>query len=208
MPDKIDLRKELKHLYRPSPKKPVIVEVPAFNFLMVDGQGDPNTSIEFKEAIETLFPFSYNLKFAVKKRTGVDYSVMPLEGRWWGTPKELTQFTAEDKAKWKWTLMMVQPEYITQVLVDEFFEVLVKKNLSSLSKVRFETFDEGWVIQMMHIGPFDDEWKTVEIMDSFVKEQGYKKIGKHHEIYLSDFRRTAPEKLKTVLRHQIKKNNC
>jgi len=205
MSDKIDLRKELKYLYRPSSKKPVIVEVPAFNFLMIDGQGDPNTSKEFQEAIETLFPFSYNLKFAVKKRTGVDYSVMPLEGRWWGTPKEQTQFTAEDKAKWKWTLMMMQPEFVTQELVDEFFEILVKKKLPALSKVHYETFDESWVIQMMHIGPFDDEWKTMEIMDSFVEEQGYEKVGEHHEIYLSDFRRTALEKLKTVLRHQIKK---
>ena len=204
--EKLDLKKELKHLYNPSPKKPVTIEVPKMNFLMIDGEGDPNTSQMFQDAIQTLFPLSYTLKFKVKKGMEIDYPVMALEGLWWGTPKGLTKFTSEDKAQWFWTLMMMQPDIITAEMVETAMEeVRKKKDPPLLDNVRFESFEEGLVVQQMHIGPFDEEWKTVEPMHAWVEEQGYRLIGKHHEIYLSDMRRTAPEKLKTVLRHPIVK---
>jgi hypothetical protein len=203
---RLDLKKELKHLYNPSPKKPVIIEVPKMNFIMIDGEGDPNTSQMFQDAIQTLFPLSYTLKFKVKKDMEIDYPVMALEGLWWGTPKGLTKFTSDDKAQWFWTLMMMQPDIITPDLVEiAIAEVRKNKDPPLLDNVRFESFEEGLVVQQMHIGPFDDEWKTVEPMHAWTEEQGYKLTGKHHEIYLSDMRRTAPEKLKTVLRHPIKK---
>lgn len=202
---KLDLKKDLKHLYDPSPKKPVIIEVPKMNFLMLDGEGDPNTSQMFQDAIQTLFPLSYTLKFKVKKELEIDYPVMALEGLWWGTPKGLTKFTSDDKANWFWTLMMMQPDIITEDMVKDSIEtVRKKKDPPLLNEVRFESFEEGLVVQQMHIGPFDDEWKTVEPMHVWVEEQGYKLVNKHHEIYLSDMRRTPPEKLKTVLRHPIK----
>jgi hypothetical protein len=204
--EKRDLKKELKHLYKPSPKRPVIIDVPEMNFLMIDGEGDPNTSQMFQDAIATLFPLSYNLKFKVKKKQEIDYGVMPLEGLWWGTPKGLTKFTSDDRDKWFWTLMMMQPEMISEEMVNTAIEeVQKKKNPPMIENVRFENFNEGSVVQQMHIGPFSDEWKTVEPMHKWVEEQGYKLKEKHHEIYLSDMRRTAPEKLKTVLRHPIQK---
>ena len=204
--EKIDLKKQLKHLYSPSSKKPVIVEVPKMSFLMIDGEGDPNTSQMFQDAIATLFPLSYTLKFTVKKGLELDYPVMALEGLWTGTPKGLTRFTSDDKAQWNWTLMMMQPEIISEEMVNEGIEtVRKKKDPPLLDKVRFESFEEGPVVQQMHIGPFDDEWKTVEPMHKWIEEQGYELTGKHHEIYLSDMRRTAPEKLKTVLRHPVVK---
>ncbi len=204
--EKIDLKKKLKHLYSPSPTKPVIIEVPRMNFFMLDGKGDPNTSQMFQDAILTLFPLSYTLKFKAKKELEIDYTVMPLEGRWRGTEKGLTRFTSSDKEHWSWTLMMMQPDIITGEMANAAVEeVGKKKDPPLLEKVRFESFEEGLVVQQMYIGPFDDEWKTVEPMHSWIEEQGYRLINEHHEIYLSDMRRTAPEKLRTVLRYPIEK---
>ncbi len=203
---KLDLKKELKHLYNPTSGKPVIVEVPRMNFIMIDGEGDPNTSETFQKALEVLYGISYTIKFASKKELEVDYPVMALEGLWWGTPKGLTRFTPDDKAEWKWTLMMMQPDHIS----DEFFEkqkevLREKKDPSMIDDVRYESFEEGLAVQQMHIGPYSEEWRTVEPMHSWAEEQGYQLIGKHHEIYIGDPRRAAPEKLKTVLRHPIGK---
>jgi hypothetical protein len=200
---KVDLRKEWKHLYKPSPKKVEIVDVPQMNFLMIDGRGDPNTSQEFQEAVEALFGVSYTAKFMVKKgETAIDYSVMPLEGLWW--MDDMADFSIERKHEWKWTAMIMQPEYVSADLLQAAMaQVEKKKNPPALSKLRFESYHEGKSAQIMHIGPFAEEGPTVEKIHQFIEDNGYALSGKHHEIYLSDFRRAAPEKLKTVIRQPV-----
>ena len=201
--EKIDFKTELKHLYSPSAKKVEIVEVPQMNFLMVDGEGDPNTSKSFSDAIEALYPVSYTLKFMVKKgKMGVDYGVLPLEALWWSD--DVSAFSTGKKEAWKWTLMIMQPEFITQNMVEEAKdEVTRKKNPASLPLVRFEAFKEGKAAQIMHIGPFSEEGPTIEKVHLFIKENGSRRVGKHHEIYLSDIRRAAPEKWKTIVRQPM-----
>ena len=201
---KIDYKKELKHLYNASPKKVEMVEVPRMNFLMIDGQGDPNTSQAFQDAVEALFSLSYTLKFMIKKgKEGIDYGVMPLEGLWWAD--DMSQFITQNKDNWKWTVMIMQPEYVTANLVHEAIEQLKKKKgLPALPKIRFEPFSEGRTAQSTHIGPFSEEGPTIEKMHNFIRENGYQLSGKHHEIYLSDIRKAAPEKLKTIIRQPMK----
>ncbi|MFB0551290.1 MAG: GyrI-like domain-containing protein, partial [Nitrososphaeria archaeon] len=182
---------------------PVTVDVPEMNFLMVDGKGDPNTSQEYKDAIEALYPVSYALKFMVKRREGSDYVVMPREGLWWAD--DVTEFTMENKDAWKWTSMIMQPERVTEDLVQEAFDqVENKRGPPALSRMRFESFHEGLSAQITHIGPFSAEGPTIEKLHNFIKENGYELRGKHHEIYLSDPRRAKPEKMKTVIRQPIK----
>jgi hypothetical protein len=197
---KIDLRKELKHLYNPSSKQIAIVDVPEINFLMIDGTGDPNTSVAYRNAVEALFAVSYTLKFTVKKgEPAVDYGVMPLEGLWW--VDDMTQFSMNDKDAWKWTSMIMQPEYITAELFQEALrQVKKKKALPALSGMRFECFHEGQAAQILYFGPYSDEGPTIERIHRFIMEQGHRLRGRHHEIYLSDPRRTAPPKLKTIIR--------
>lgn len=200
---KVDYKKELKQLYLPSSKEVSIVEVPRQQFIMIDGQGDPNTSKEFQEAVEALFSLSYALKFIVKKgKTGIDYGVMPLEGLWWSD--DMTTFNVENKSDWKWTLMIMQPELVTHELFDvSLQQVQKKKHLNALSKLRFEIFAEGKAAQILHIGPFSDEGPTIEEIHSYIQNNGYKASGKHHEIYLSDITKTAPDKLKTIIRQPV-----
>jgi hypothetical protein len=204
MMQKVDLKKEWKHLYKPSPKKVEIVDVPQMNFLMIDGKGDPNTSQEFQKAVEALFGVSYTAKFIVKKSAAaVDYSVMPLEGLWWAD--NMAEFSIERKAEWRWTTMIMQPEYVSRNLLQAAMEqVRKKKNPSALSKLRFESYHEGQAAQIMHIGPFAEEGPTIEKIHQFISENGCELSGKHHEIYLSDLRRAAPERLKTVIRQPLK----
>lgn len=201
--EKIDYRKRLKHLYGPSAKKVEIVDVPQMNFLMVDGEGDPNTAKSFSDAIEALYPLSYTLKFMVKKgETGVDYGVLPLEALWWAD--DPSAFTTGDKDAWKWTLMIMQPEIVTGEMVEKAMEeVGRKKKPVSLPLVRFEAFKEGKAAQILHIGPFSEEGPTIEKVHLCIKDNGNHLVGKHHEIYLSDLRRTAPEKWKTIVRQPM-----
>lgn len=201
--EKMDLMKTLKNLYQPSAKETVLVEVPEMNFLMVDGEGDPNTSKAFSDAIEALYPVSYTLKFMVKKGPlAIDYGVMPLEGLWWAD--DMSAFTTGDKDAWKWTLMIMQPEFITKEMVKEAIEeVARKKKPVSLPLVRFESFKEGKTAQILYVGPFSEEGPTIEKVHQFIQDKGCRRIGKHHEIYLSDPRRTAPEKLKTIIRQPM-----
>lgn len=200
---KIDYKKELKLLYRPSAKKVETVDVPKMNFLMVDGEGDPNTSQAFQDATGVLYPLSYTLKFMIKRgEIGIDYGVLPLEGLWWAD--DMSSFSVENKDGWKWKLMIMQPELVTKEMVLEAIEsVQAKKNPASLSLVRFESFEEGKAAQIMHVGPFSEEGPTVEKVHSFIEENGSQKIGKHHEVYLSDIRRAAPEKWKTIIRQPM-----
>jgi hypothetical protein len=201
---KVDLKKELKVLYDPPAKEVVCVEVPAMNFLMVDGEGDPNTSLRYREAIEALYAVSYTLKFMVRKGPrAVDYGVMPLEGLWWA--KNMASFTSGDKSKWKWTMMIMQPKYVTRAMVETATaEVMKKKNPAALPKVRFEAFSEGKAAQTMHVGPFSEEGPAVQRVHDFIAACGGKRLGKHHEIYLSDIRKADPKKWKTIIRQPMK----
>ena len=167
---------------------------------MIDGTGGPNTSEAYQQALEALFSVSYTLKFMIKKgETAIDYAVMPLEGLW--CAEDMSQFNTENKEAWLWTSMIMQPEYVTKELFEESKVQADKKNdLPALPLMRFEAFNEGKAAQIMHIGPFAEEGPTVEKIHNFIRENGHKLRDKHHEIYLSDFRRTAPEKLKTIIR--------
>jgi hypothetical protein len=204
---KIDLKKDLKSLYNPSPREISLVEVPPLKFIMVDGSGDPNTAQEYQEAIESLYSLSYSLKFRLKKEKGLDYTVMPLESLWW--TDDMSQFSPTNKAIWKWSCMILQPDFITDDIFQSILEQVGKKKpLPGLSKVRFQVIHEGLSAQILYIGPYSEEGPTIEKIHHFVKSQGYAFDGlvhKHHEIYLNDFRRTAPEKLKTVIRQPVGK---
>jgi hypothetical protein len=202
---KIDFKKELKHLYGPSAKKFEVVDVPPMNFLMLDGHGDPNTAQEYKDALEALYAVSYKLKFVSKKELGKDYVVPPLEGLWWA--EDMEAFTAaRDKSAWDWTMMIMQPQWITQEMVEAAVKQVEKKGLPALPKLCLETYHEGLAVQILHIGSYDDEAPTIAKMHhEFMPESGYEPAGKHHEIYLSDPRQVAPEKLKTVLRQPVRK---
>ena len=198
---KLDLKKEYRHLYNPSSKECSIVDVPEMQFLMVDGAGDPNTSVAYTEAVEALYAMSYTLKF-ISKQESVDYTVMPLEGLWW-TPNP-AEFSMEDKSAWEWTALMVQPEHITTDLVTNAAdEVRKKRDPAALDRVRLERYREGLAVQILYFGPYADEAPTIERLHRFAIDGGYQLRGKHHEIYLSDPRRTAPEKLRTVIRQPI-----
>ncbi len=200
---KIDFKKELKHLYNPSAKRVETVDVPMMNFLMINGSGDPNTAQEYKDSLAALFTVSYALKFMVKKEKGVDYGVLPLEGLWW--TDDMNQFRMENKDVWKWTSMIMQPEYATENLVSIAIEqVEKKKNPPALPKIRFESFHEGLSAQTVHIGPYSAEAPTIKKLHDVIKETGHELRGKHHEIYLSDRRRSPPEKWKTVIRQPIR----
>ncbi len=204
---KIDLRKQLKHLYNPPKNKFTVVDVPSMNFLMIDGEGDPNTSIEFQEAMEALYSMSYTLKFALKfgKYGGkkYDYLVMALEGLWWSD--DMLDFTEGHKSNWKWTVMIMQPDFITRSMFTAARkEVKEKRKPIALSKVRFAKYKEGPSAQIMYIGKFADEGPTIQRLHEFIEQSGHKLRGKHHEIYMSDPRRTVPEKLKTVIRQPFK----
>jgi len=204
MPEKLDLKKELKHLYKPSAREPLIVDVPDMHFLMMDGAGNPNTSPAYQQAVEALYGVAYTLKFTSKKKLGRDYVVMPLEGLWWGTPMGQHTFTEADKDQFIWTMMILQPDFITAEMVAEATaETARKKGLPNLDKLRFEAFEEGLSVQILYLGSYDDEGPTIANMHQFAFDQGYQLRGKHHEIYLSDPRRTAPDRLKTILRHPL-----
>jgi len=200
---KVDYKEKLKHLYKPSAKKVEMVNVPKMNFLMIDGQGDPNTSQSFREAVESLYAVSYTIKFMVKKgNLAVDYGVMPLEGLWWAD--DMSKFSVERKNEWKWTLMIFQPEIVTKKLVSEATrQVREKKNPPALSKLKFEPFSEGKAAQTMHIGSFSEEGPTVQRVHALIEANGSGLRGKHHEIYLSDIRKAAPEKWKTIIRQPM-----
>lgn len=201
--EKIDHKIELKHLYQASAKKIDEVDVPALNYLMIDGQGDPNSSPAYAAAVEALFSVSYTAKFMIKKGAlAVDYSVMPLEGLWWAD--DMSAFTGNDKSQWKWTMMIMQPAIVTRQIIDTAIaEVTKKKKLPALSLLRFESFTEGRCAQILHIGPFSEEGPTIERLHQHIQSHA-KLSGKHHEIYLSDIRKAAPDKWKTIIRQPIK----
>jgi hypothetical protein len=198
---KVDLKKELKHLYGPSAREVSVVDVPRMNYLMIDGEGDPNTSRDYADAIEALYAVSYAIKFKIKKSEGnVDYAVMPLEGLWW--TDDMSNFSVEEKDAWKWTAMIMQPEeYVPRELVaPSKSEVQSRKSLPAIQRMRFEAFREGLSAQIMHFGPFSEEGPAIVRIHRCIVERGGELRGEHHEIYLSDLRRTKPERLKTIIR--------
>lgn len=200
--DKVDYKIELKELYSPTTEQPQVIDAPAMNFIMIDGRGDPNNAMEYTSAIEALYPVAYTIKFMLKKETGQDFAVMPLEGLWWA--EDMSTFTQQDKSNWLWTAMIMQPEIVTQDLYDRAVKLVsTKKNPSALPKVRFESYVEGRAAQVLYTGPYSDEGPTIQRLHEFIREQGGtidEHNKHHHEIYLSDSRRTVPTKLKTIIR--------
>jgi hypothetical protein len=206
MVTKLDLKKDLKHLYNPSAKAIAFVDVPPMSFLMIDGTGNPNTAPAYQDAMETLYAVSYTLKFMSKADPGIDYTVMPPEGLWWAD--DMAEFILGRKDNWQWTMMIMQPDHITAARVQAAVEQVrarKKPTPPALDKLRFETYHEGPAAQIMYFGPFADEGPTIARIHAWIEEKGYTYHGAkaHHEIYLSDMRRTAPEKLKTVIRQPV-----
>ena len=202
--EKIDFKKEFKALYQPSKKDFQLVEVPDMSFLKVDGHGDPNTAKEYQDALEALYAVAYKAKFFSKKE-GRDFVVPPLEGLWWA--EDMDTFTAaRDKSQWDWTMMIMTPDWITEDMVERARLEAAKKELPSLSKLRWEQYQEGLAVRILHIGSYDDEGPVLaRLHNEWMPENGYTFNGLHHEIYLSDPRRVDPSKLKTVLRQPIRK---
>ncbi len=199
---KRDFKKELKHLYGPSKKEFSVVDVPPMNFLMIDGHGDPNDNPDFQEGMDALYGMAYTIKFALKPQ-GIEYVVPPSEGLWW--MEDMSEFSVETKDRWQWTLMIMQPDEVTQEIVAAAQgELARKKDPPALSRLRYERYHEGLSVQIMYLGAYADEGPTIARMHEFIRENGYDFNGKHHEIYLGDPRRTAPEKLKTVIRQPVK----
>ena len=196
------LVRERELLHRASAREPVIVRVPEMGFVMIDGHGDPNTSPEYADAIQALYPLSYALKFALKRDLGLQYRVGPLEGLWWS--EDTAAFSDGRKDDWNWTMMIAQPDEVT---ADRFdlarTDVGRKKDLPALARARLQRFEEGPSAQILHIGPFSEEGPTIWRLHAFIQEQGHAFDGihqKHHEIYLSDPRRSAPAKWRTIIR--------
>jgi hypothetical protein len=205
--EKIDFHKTYKTLYSPTARAVQLVQVPAFNFAMLDGAIEPGhapgDSPAFLEATQALYSLSYTLKFAVKQRqeNPIDYGVMALEGLWF---IEGGEFDIRVKDNWKYRLMIMQPEFITQAMFQDALRQ-VKKKLASpaVDRLRLEKFEEGLCVQILHIGPYATEPATVEKMDAFAVQNGYCMSGMHHEIYLGNPLRADLARLKTVLRHGV-----
>jgi hypothetical protein len=180
------------------------ITVPTMNFFMVDGKGNPN-SPEFQDVMSLLYGVSYTLKMGLKKKGGKEYVVPPLEGLWY--MYNMAEWSMDTKEKWEYTMMIRVPDFITQQQVKDAMQTFKdKKNPPGFERLYYKTYIEGLSVQILHIGPYDAEPPTIQKMHRYAKENGYVLDGKHHEIYLGDPRRTAPEKLKTVLRQPVRKN--
>lgn len=202
MAEKVDFKKTLKALYAPPVGRFVEVELPELQYLMVDGSGDPNVAASYRQAVEWLYSVSYPLKFMSKKELGRDYAVMPLEGLWWAD--DMSTFLSREKHRWSWAMMIMQPDWITQEMVASVVARARDKSGEPPETLRLERLDEGFCVQTMHVGSYDDEGPTLaQLHDMFLPENGLVERGRHHEIYLGDPRKTAAEKLRTVLRQPV-----
>ncbi|NDC40496.1 MAG: hypothetical protein EBZ77_02945 [Chitinophagia bacterium] len=191
--------KKLFPAFKAKAGQPALLEVPAYTYLMVDGRGNPNTSPAYTQAIEALYSLSYILKFMAKNDLKHDYTVLPLEGLWWAV--DMNDFTAGNKDNWLWTMMIMQPPIVTPAMVEQARKAAIaKKLLPALGALRMETFTEGWCAQVLHIGPYSAEGPTIAALHQFIQHKGGSLTGKHHEIYLGDPRKSAPEKLRTIIR--------
>lgn len=197
-----DLKRELRHLYAPSVKAVTEVDVPALRFLMVDGQGDPNTTPAYAEAVEALFSVSYAAKFMARRGAdAIDYAVMPLEGLWWAD--DPAAFATNERAQWRWTMMIMQPDVASDALLEAAIaSVRDRKRLPALERLRLETFAEGRCAQLLHVGPFSEEGPGIARLHAHIAQRGQLR-GRHHEIYLSDVRRADPARWRTILRQPM-----
>jgi hypothetical protein len=202
----LDLKTRYKEFYSQPKSKMTMVKVPDLAFLAIDGRGDPNTSAEYRAALEALYAVAYGLKFLLKKRAGnpIDYPVMPLEGLWW--VHDMRQFDVRKKDEWNWRMMIMQPPVVEAPIVEKMkVEAAKKKDLPSVNKVDLICFEEGEAAQVLHLGPYADEGPTIQALHDFIDARGYVKDGLHHEIYLGDPRKTAPSKLKTIIRQPVRR---
>jgi hypothetical protein len=198
----VDLRRRLSALYT-AKRVPAFVDVPELPMLMIDGHGDPNTAPAYADAVQALYSVAYTIRFALKRRAdAVDAPVMPLEGLWW-TP-DMATFSTDEKSQWNWTMMIVVPEQVTAPVVEDARAAAARKRpLAPLDRVRLERFAEGRCAQVLHVGPYSTEGPTVAALHAFIADHGGTLSGRHHEIYLGDPRRAAPEKLRTIVRQPV-----
>jgi hypothetical protein len=203
--EKYDVKRAHRALYAPSAKDFVVVEVPPMSYLAVDGHGNPNTSPQYAEALAALFGVAYTLKFRSKKELGRDLVVAPLEALW--RADDPGAFVTRDKDAWRWTALIAQPEWIDEQLVAEAVAAMRAKGVNpALDRLRLLRLHEGTSVQILHVGSYDDEAPTLaRLHGEWMPQQGLTFNGDHHEIYLSDARRTAPAKLRTVLRQPVRK---
>ena len=202
----IDFRKEQSYKAVPTP---AIVEIPDMLFVMVDGTGAPENNPQFVRAMETLYGIVYTVKFWDKKFDAppnyAKFSLTPLEALWW--MQDGSMFDATKIGNWAWTVMIRLPDFVTPAYFQEVVNELTERKQKDIYKdARLEKFHEGTCAQLMHIGPYDQETANIKKLHAFARESGYKLVGKHHELYFSDPRRTAPEKLKTIIRQPVALN--
>ncbi|WP_346773868.1 GyrI-like domain-containing protein [Rhodococcus sp. X156] len=197
-----DVKKELRSLYAPKADGFSVVDVPTLSFLMIDGHGDPNTAAAYRDAVQTLYPLSYAVRAEARRQLEKVHTVAPLEALW--SAEDLTAFTRRDKDAWDWTVMIAQPEWITADLVAEATRAAAEKDLPALELARFEPYPEGRSAQILHVGSYDSEGPTLQrLHQEFLPAQGLRPSGRHHEIYLSDPRKTEPARLRTILRQPV-----
>lgn len=197
-----DVKKDLKALYAPRQEGFHLVDVPEMAFLMIDGHGDPNTAPAYHQAVEALYAVSYAARAVAKRSLHRVHTVAPLEGLW--SAQDLKVFRTRAKSKWDWTMMIAQPDWITSEIVDEALAAARKKRRPALDQLRFTRFTEGRSVQILYVGPYDDEAPTLaRLHDEWLPEHGLAPVGRHHEVYLSDPRRTEPAALRTILRQPV-----
>lgn len=200
--EKIDYRSIYKHLYQPKPGKVEFLTIPPLKFLMIDGEGNPNTAPDYADAVSALYTVAYTLKFKIKKTRSIDYNLLASEGLWW--MDDMNLFTTEVKDQWKWTMMIAQPDFITDEDVTMARTEAARKKVNpALARIRFEMFDEGLSAQIIHIGPYSAEKDDIDLLHQTITANGYKLRGMHHEIYFGDPRKSDPDKLKTIIRQPI-----
>jgi hypothetical protein len=205
--EKYDVKRERRELYAASARDFTIIDVPPMTYLAVDGRGDPNTAPAYAEAVEALFGVAYAVKFRSKQQLGRDFVVAPLEGLWRADDPEA--FTTRDKGAWSWTMLIAQPDWIDEAMVaDAVAAVRAKGDRAPLDRVRLRGLREGRAVQILHVGSYDDEAPTLaRLHHEWMPQHGLTFNGDHHEVYLSDARRTAPERLRTILRQPVRSVN-
>lgn len=205
--EKIDFPKTLSELYAPSSRDFSVVDVPRMSFLMVDGEGDPNVARTYRDAVEALYAVSYGLKSTSRKELQKDYVVPPLEGLW--SAENPSSFVRRAKDEWRWTMMILQPSWITQEMVRRAADAAQAKNgLPALRPLRFAEYEEGRAVQILHVGSYDDEGPTLSRLHSeYMPEHHLEFNGPHHEIYLGDPRRADPSRLRTILRQPVRSSD-
>lgn len=198
----IDYRAANRFLLNPKPGIVELIQIPPTRYLMLDGQGDPNTSEDYRGSFAALYGLAYGLKFHYKKQEDIDYNLLAIEGLWWADPAG--SFSMDQRKNWLWTMMLSIPEFIPDSLIQTFkIELMRKKNIPQMEQLYTSWLDEGVCFQIMHIGPYAAEPPTIQFLHSEIQSQGYTLRGKHHEIYLGDPRKSKPEKLKTILRQPV-----